>query len=177
VQLQKLEPEDPTAYNLGLRAYRSGAFERALRYLAVSAQGVFDLRRKSLSMIGLAQAKLGRLATAIDVLRKARDEFPDSARIRGNLAQFLDESGAHALAEVELRAALEIDPQNPGLNFTMAKVQRASGDAQAARESLRAAIEAPGAENAPWFAEAVARFGAPDGEEAQQAEPSTDPRL
>lgn len=128
-------------------------------------------------MMGLAQAKLGRLDTAIEVLRAARDEFPESARIRGNLAQFLEESGAHEQAQGELRAALAIDPQNPGLNYALAQMLEAGGDARAAREALGAAIAAPGAEDAAWFGEAVAELAAtedqgtapaPSGSESQR---------
>ena len=83
-RLQLLDPTDPSAYNAGLRAYRTSNFRDAILYLEVAATGSTGLRARSLNMIGLAHANDGRLQQGTQLLGKAVDEFPDNERIRRN---------------------------------------------------------------------------------------------
>ncbi len=90
--LQALQPDDPTAYNAGLRLYREDRLPLAVRFFSVAARGEASLRRKGLLMQGRALAKLGDTDAARETLAAALAEFPGDPAVERELSRVRERS-------------------------------------------------------------------------------------
>jgi Tfp pilus assembly protein PilF len=79
---------------------------------------------------------------AMDLARQAIDHNPRDARIRGNYAQMLAETGRGEDARVEIAATLERAPKDVSVLFRSALISELTGDRAAALRGLEAAVRA-----------------------------------
>ncbi len=140
-QLQKLDPADPSAYNAGLELYRSGKMEESLAYFAVGAAAEGAVRRKSLSMQGVALAKLGRPKEAVSVYRTALEGFPGEPSLIRNLARALAQLNDHAAALSELEELRHRKGDDPETLFLIADEEAALGHRDQALAGYRAVLQ------------------------------------
>jgi Flp pilus assembly protein TadD len=78
----------------------------------------------------------------MDLARQAIDHNPRDARIRGNYAQMLAETGRGEDARVEIAATLERAPKDVSVLFRSALISELTGDRAAALRGLEAAVRA-----------------------------------
>lgn len=108
---------------VGHRLMEAGEYELALRaYSSATAKQGFNV--DTLSALGSATLKLGRLNQAEDLLRQAVDEDPDFAAAWNNLGVLLMEKREYGEARQVFRRAFATD----------------SGQSDAIRDNLRLAI-------------------------------------
>lgn len=138
--LQKLDPADPTAYNLGVGRVRARHYDMALRYFAVSTLGADPLRRKSQSMKGLVLARLGHIDEAVSAYREALLEAPGDAPLRRNLARALSRKGDHAGAAAELERARAADPGDARTLYLLGRQYEALDRREEAANRYRGAL-------------------------------------
>lgn len=101
----------------------------------------FKVSSVALQQRGLAALAQGRLAEAVDLLRRAVGQSPDNLKARHNLATALSRQGRVREAIVEVEAALSRDPDRPGLLNTLATLRLRAGEPRTAEESLLRALE------------------------------------
>jgi len=74
--------------------------------------GALDFGAASLAVVGRDLQEKGDLAGAIAAYRLNSEQHPESSRVWHLLAQAYEKNGQPEIAEVYLRKALEIDPEN-----------------------------------------------------------------
>ena len=94
---------------------------------------------------GLGALKAGQSAVAINNFALAAQLFPDEARYRAFYGHALSSNEkSRRLAEVELQAALKLEPENPDYRTMLAQLYKALGFPRRARaEAERALTTAP----------------------------------
>jgi len=94
---------------------------------------------------GLGALKAGQSTNAINNFALAAQLFPDEARYRAFYGQALSSNEkSRRLAEVELQAALKLEPENPDYRTMLAQLYKALGFPRRARaEAERALATAP----------------------------------
>lgn len=137
----KLEPTDPTAFNIGLRTYRDEQYRTALRYFEAGLQAEGPVRMKALAMKGATLARLGRSAEAIGVYEAALRENPDNASTTRNLARALSAQGQHDAALSRLDSLLAVAPDDADTLALIGEEQHALGQDALAIASLEKALK------------------------------------
>ncbi len=89
---------------------------------------------------GVALERVGKLAEAEAVLRKALAAFPDDPEALTNIANVLLREGRPGDAAVALQRSLEKDPDSPEALQTLARARAALGNAADGIEAVRSAI-------------------------------------
>ncbi len=108
---------------VGHRLMRAGEYQLALRsYL--HAAGTHGMTTETLTALGTANLRLGRLGQAEDLLRRATEEGPEFVPAWNNLGVVLMEQGEWGEARQVFRRAFALD----------------SGETDSIRENLRLAI-------------------------------------
>ncbi len=159
--LQKLDPADPSAFNIGLSLFRRELYKDAIAYFDVARTSTGTIRRKALNMRGAALARLGRPAEAIVSYRQALEESPHDGLITRNLARALELQGKHQLAIDELRGLQNYQPDNHLTSYLIGKQYQALGlRDEAAAEYRRALALAPDFEDARAALTALRENGA-----------------
>jgi len=94
---------------------------------------------------GLAALKTGQSTAAINNFAAAAQIFPNEARYRAFYGQALSSNEkSRRLAEVELQAALKLEPDNPDYRTMLGQLYKALGFQRRARaEAERALAAAP----------------------------------
>lgn len=92
------------------------------------AAGRYDFRPGTLS--GLAQKMLeaGKTDDALAVLEANRELHPESAEVESTFGFFHLQQGDLAKAEAAFEKALELDPEDRGANFGMARIKSMKGE-------------------------------------------------
>ena len=122
---QALYVQARSLYNLGRDADAEVALEQAL---------AFDPEYgHALNLIGLVRIRGGRYAAAAESLALAAIHEPELSYVHANLGRALELDGRYEEAAVAFRASLDIEPEQPGTQVCLARVE----------SSLSAAPQAP----------------------------------
>lgn len=141
-----LRPEAVMCNNLAWVQIYQGRFPEAVRWME---QAVQLPRADSFHWGNLARTyrwagqRAQAQTTYEKAIRLAREEVnhnPRDARIRGNFAQMLAETGRHSEALVEIAATLERAPRDVSVLFRAALVNELAGDRATALQRLEAAV-------------------------------------
>ena len=123
----------------GLEHYRAGRFAQAERAYAASL-ALLPGRVSTLTNLGAAQVKLGRMQDAIELLDEALAQEPDNPEAIGHRATALAELGRRADALSALERLLQLQPEH-GLTWSLrGLLLRDEGRLEEAAESFRQAI-------------------------------------
>ena len=123
----------------GVAHYEAGRMEAAEHAFAASL-ALLPGRPSTLTNLGAARLKLGRVAQAVDVLREALAQEPDNAEALGHLAGGLAELGHADEALAAVGRALQLQPAAGAAWLLQATLLRERGEAEAARRSYRQAL-------------------------------------
>lgn len=132
---------DIDGLSVGHRLMAAGEYELALKaYTRAAAQQ--GLNVDTLSALGSANLKLGRLGQAEDMLRRAADEDPEFAAAWNNLGVILMERGKIAEASQIFRRAYATDNGNSdeirdNLRLALAKLENPSYSASQENEEFQ----------------------------------------
>jgi tetratricopeptide (TPR) repeat protein len=140
-RVTKLDPDDPTAFNVGLGLYRVGKFEYALAYFRLAAASSGSARKKAASMHGVTLARLGRPGEAIAVYEMALAEYPDDALILRNLARALAQKGDHEAALSRLQSLNAREPDDPQTTYLIGEQYQALGHTDLAAVQFKKVLE------------------------------------
>jgi hypothetical protein len=106
---------------------RSGIDSTLAAYQALRTRyygrDAFDFSENGLAELGAALAKKGRADDAIRVHQLNAQQYPQSLRALGGLAQAYEAAGRKQEAADTYRKMLEIDPQNPNLRRRLDELQ------------------------------------------------------
>jgi len=139
--LQKLDPADPSAFNLGLGLYREGRYVDALAYFDVAKNGTESIARKALNMHGATLAKLARPNDAVASYRAALALSPHDGPIVRNMALALDQLGRHQEAIDALASLQDAGDDNALTSYLLAGQYEAVGRPNDALAAYRHALD------------------------------------
>ena len=123
----------------GVEHYQAGRFLQAEQQFAASL-ALLPGRPSTLTNLGAARLKLGRVEEGLAVLQEALAQEPDNAEALGHCGTALAELGRHAEALQAFDRALAIDPHR-GLAWTLrGSVLRDLGRHDEAADSFRQAL-------------------------------------
>lgn len=133
----KLAAGDPTAFERSGPPRRSNSPGQEPASIRERAEALFNE--------GLAALRAGQSTAAINNFASAAQAFPDDARYRAFYGHALSSNEkSRRLAEVELQAALKLEPQNPDYRTMLAQLYKALGFPRRARaEAERVLAAAP----------------------------------
>ncbi|HEX2164896.1 MAG TPA: tetratricopeptide repeat protein, partial [Thermoanaerobaculia bacterium] len=156
--LAESDPAPDALFQLGAAYERSGRIEEAVgtfrRLLA--AEPELD---EAANYLGYLWAERGEnLDEALELVRRAVAAEPDNAAYLDSLGWVHHRLGEHELALGYLERAANLMPGDPEVLEHLGDVQRAIGDAAAARESYQRAIAAGGGEDVEELRRKVAEL-------------------
>jgi Flp pilus assembly protein TadD len=134
-------PSDIDGLIVGHRLMAAGEHELALKaYSRAAVQQGFNV--DTLSALGSANLRLGRLGQAEKLLRRATEEAPDFPAAWNNLGVILMEKGAVSEASEVFRRAFATDNGNSdqireNLRLALAKVNKSATDTSSGNEDFR----------------------------------------
>jgi Tfp pilus assembly protein PilF len=141
-----LKPEVVVCNNLAWVNIYEGRFDEAVRLLEQAVQLPLadsfhwgNLAR-SYRWAGQPERAQETYEKAIQLARQALSHNPRDARIRGNYAQMLAETGHGAEARVEIASTLQRSPTDVSVQFRSALVNELTGDRDAALQALGGAV-------------------------------------
>jgi tetratricopeptide (TPR) repeat protein/TolB-like protein len=141
-----LKPEAVMCNNLAWVQIYQGKYPEAVRWMeqAVQLPRADSFHWGNLARMYRWAGQPSRAQTTYQkATRLAREELarnPRDARIRGNFAQMLAETGSQSEALVEIAATLERAPKDVSVLFRAALVHELAGDRAAALQKLEAAV-------------------------------------
>ncbi len=141
-----LKPDVVVCNNLAWVQIYQGKFPEAVQFMEQAVRLPFadSFHWGNLARVyrwaGRPQQAQSTYRKAMDLARQAIDHNPRDARIRGNFAQMLAETGQGAEALAEITTTLERAPRDVSVLFRSALVHELTGDRAAALRGLEAAV-------------------------------------
>jgi len=102
--------EHKNSVERGLRAFKEGDFEEAVRILEIASREYPD-SYEAYVYLGAAYAQVGKHNLSIGAFRRACELNPSSPRVHYNLGQAYEAAGVPREAWFEYKRALELDPK------------------------------------------------------------------
>lgn len=159
--------EDPDVFaELGAAQLMVGDAAAAERSLQTALQARPD-DPDLLGNMGMAQAMTGRLPEAASTFVRVVELAP-SPESHAQLGAFYAQLGRPADAERELRAAIALDPANPGANLHLGMLFHQTGRLDEARDAYQAAVDADPQLAPGWYNLGMIAGAQGDTEEARR---------